>query len=318
MNQVKSIGIIVAIYNEAEALEVLVHSFQELFQIEHEYAFKVYLVENGSSDNSHEIIQKVCESDKRFSMIQLSRNFRMDGALTAGLEFVSEDACVLMAGDMQDPPVFISNLIRKWESGFENIYAVITKRSDASLLRRMNSSLFYFIAARITSNNLPKNASDFRLVDKKVYQSVREMRESNRFVRGLFAWSGFKSIGVPLVRPPRIGGASKASTLKVIDLAIKGIFAHTVYPLKLITVSGIFIFFCSIISFAYEFYTWTVLGVPFAGYGVIVTLLLFGTGTIVLVLGIISEYLGLIYEEVKNRPNFLVTSTLNIDGDRND
>jgi dolichol-phosphate mannosyltransferase len=318
MNQKKTIGIVVAIFNEEEALEMLVQSFQSLFQVEKSYSFKVYFVENGSSDSSLKLIREACQSDHHFSMIQLSRNFRMDGALTAGLDFVSEDACVLMAGDMQDPPAFISKFIREWECGYENVYGVITKRSDVSWVRRMNSSLFYFVAAKLSNNTLPRNASDFRLVDKKVYRAVREMRESNRFVRGLFAWSGFKSIGVPLIRPPRLGGVSKASTLKVVDLAIKGIFAHSVYPLKLITISGFFIFCCAILSFVYEFYTWIVLGVPFAGYGTIVSLLLLGIGIIVLVLGIISEYIGLIYEEVKNRPNFLVTSTINIDSRKNE
>jgi glycosyltransferase involved in cell wall biosynthesis len=308
----KTIGIIVAVYNEEESLAQLHREFITLFNYEESYTFKVYFIENGSSDSSERLIAEICKSDQRFSMIKMSRNFRMDGALTAGLDFVQEDACVLMAGDTQDPPEIISNFLREWESGYENVYAKITRRSDVNLVRRINSQIFYFLASRLTGNTIVKNASDFRLIDRKVYLAVRRMQESNRFVRGLISWTGYKSIGIPMIRPPRYGGESKASTLKVIDLALKGIFAHTTIPLKLVSASGFVFFISSIVTFCFVFTRWILYGVPFAGYGLIVSLLLFGFGFTIFVLGIIGEYIGLIYEEAKNRPNYLVTETLNV------
>jgi len=309
----KTVGVVVAIYNEEEPLPHLISAFQELFLKEKQYDFQVYFVENGSLDKSAQIIENACAKDARFSMIQLSRNFRMDGALTAGLHYLSEDSCVLMAGDMQDPPSQISIFLRKWEDGYENVYGVVTKRNGVGLLRRFNSKLFYLLASKLTDGRIPKNASDFRLVDKKVYAAIREMDERNRFVRGLFAWAGFKSIGVPMERPLRAGGSSNASTLKTIDLALKGIFAHSIYPLRMITWFGFFIFFGALLSLVVEILQWLSSGVPFAGYGLIITILLLGFGFTTVILGIIAEYIGLIYEETKNRPNFIVSRLLQVE-----
>jgi len=314
----KTIGIVVSIFNEEEPLPTLIKSFQILFDKEPNYTFKVYLVENGSSDLSRSIIQGVCEQDSRFSMLVLSRNFRMDGALTAGLNYVREDACVLMAGDMQDPPEEISKFLRLWEQGYEHVYAIITKRNGTKPLRRINSKVFYLIANRVTNGRILRNVSDFRLVDRKVYEAARSLEERNRFVRGIFAWIGFNSIGVEMERPQRVGGESKASTFKVIDLALKGIFAHTLYPLKMITWSGITLLISSMFFLLFQIFRWVHNGVPFAGYGTIIALMLFGFGTIVLFLGVISEYLGLVYEEVKNRPNYIVSNKVNIESGNNE
>jgi dolichol-phosphate mannosyltransferase len=239
----------------------------------------------------------------------------MDGGLTAGLDYVSGDACVLMTADLQDPPELISDFLRKWEEGWENIYGVVTKREGTGPIRTMNSKMFYWLAGKLTDGRIPRNASDFRLVDKKVYESVRGMAERNRFVRGLFAWAGFKSIGIPMERPPRFGGVSNAHTFKVLDLAFKGIFAHSYKPLRLITVFGFILSTLAFISIIPLFFLWVFVGVPFAGFGTLVGLFLLVLGIVSLMLGILSEYVGLIYEEVKARPNYLVTEVIGFRGD---
>jgi dolichol-phosphate mannosyltransferase len=231
----------------------------------------------------------------------------MDGGLTAGLEYVTGDACVLMTADLQDPPEMISTFLRAWEVGWENIFGLITKREGTGLIRKLNSQLFYWLANKLTDGDLPRNASDFRLVDKKVYEAVKKMTERNRFVRGLFAWVGFKSIGIPMERPPRFSGVSKAHTLKVLDLAFKGIFSHSYKPLRLITITGISLSITSFLAVIPLTILWIVAGVPFAGFGTLVTLVLFVVGILALMIGILSEYVGLIYEEVKARPNFIVS-----------
>jgi dolichol-phosphate mannosyltransferase len=281
-----------------------------VFATEPQYDFEVVIVENGSIDSTWVKLQAIAEKDSRFKILKLSRNFRMDGGLTAGLDFIKGDACVLMTADLQDPPELIPQFLRYWEQGYENIFGVITKREGTGPIRTMNSKLFYWLAGKLTDGRIPRNASDFRLVDRKVYEAVKSMTERNRFVRGLFAWAGFNSIGVPMERPPRFGGVSNAHTLKVLDLAFKGIFAHSYKPLRLITVFGFVLSGLSFISIIPLFFLWLFVGVPFAGFGTLVGLFLLVFGIVSLMLGILSEYVGLIYEEVKARPNYVVSEFL--------
>jgi dolichol-phosphate mannosyltransferase len=303
----KLISIIIPAYNEEECVDELAARLKTLFATESQYDFEAIIVENGSIDSTWEKLQKIAAVDPRFKILKLSRNFRMDGGLTAGLDYIKGDACVLMTADLQDPPELISEFLRKWEAGWENIYGVVTKRGGTGPIRTFNSKMFYFVADKLTDGRIPKNASDFRLVDKKVYLAIKSMTERNRFVRGLFAWAGFKSIGIPMERPPRFGGVSNAHSLKVIDLAFKGIFAHSYKPLRLITVFGIVLSAISFLTIIPLAIIWITSGVPFAGFGTIVSLFLFVLGILSLMIGILSEYIGLIYEEVKARPNYVVS-----------
>ena len=305
----KLISIIIPAYNEEDCIDELCRRLRNVADSEIAYDFEIFIIENGSMDRTWEKLQEVAELDLRFKIIKLSRNFRMDGGLTAGLNYVNGAACVLMTADLQDPPELISDFLRLWEQGYENIYGVITKRDGTGPIRKLNSNLFYFVAGKLTDGRIPRNASDFRLVDKKVYEAVKGLDERNRFVRGLFAWVGFKSIGVPMVRPPRFAGVSNAHSWKVIDLAFKGIFANSYKPLKLITVFGILMSGISFLSIIPLSIIWLLKGVPFAGFGTLVAVALLVFGLLSLMLGIISEYVGLIYEEVKGRPNFIVSDT---------
>jgi dolichol-phosphate mannosyltransferase len=308
----KLISVVIPAYNEEDCIEELASRLDSLIQKENNYMWEVFIVENGSTDSTWDKLKNVTAINSNFKVIKLSRNFRMDGGLTAGLEYIKGDACVLMTADLQDPPEMISEFLRKWEEGYENIYAVIKKRTGTNLIRRINSKLFYFVAAKLSGNSLPENASDFRLVDRKVYEAVKQMTEKNRFIRGLFAWAGFKSIGLPMERPPRFAGVSNASTGKVIDLALKGIFSHSYKPLRFISLTGLLVSVVSIISLIPLSWYWIVAGVPFAGFGTVAALIIGTFGFQVLMMGVISEYIALIYEESKNRPNFIVSETLGI------
>jgi dolichol-phosphate mannosyltransferase len=306
----KLISLIIPAYNEEDCVDELFNRLDAVFATEPQYDFEVVIVENGSIDSTWVKLQAIAQKDSRFKILKLSRNFRMDGGLTAGLDFIKGDACVLMTADLQDPPELIPQFLRYWEQGYENIFGVITKREGTGPIRTMNSKLFYWLAGKLTDGRIPRNASDFRLVDRKVYEAVKSMTERNRFVRGLFAWAGFNSIGVPMERPPRFGGVSNAHTLKVLDLAFKGIFAHSYKPLRLITVFGFVLSGLSFISIVPLFFIWLFVGVPFAGFGTLVGLFLLVFGIVSLMLGILSEYVGLIYEEVKARPNYVVSEFL--------
>ena len=308
----KLISIVIPAYNEEDCVDELANRLTNVFKLEEEYRFEVIIIENGSTDGTFDKLCAISNLDDRFKVIQLSRNFRMDGGLTAGLDFVSGDACILMTADLQDPPEMISKFLRKWEEGWENIYGVITARIGTGPIRTLNSRLFYALANKLTDGKLPKNASDFRLVDRKVYETVREMDERNRFVRGLFAWVGFKSLGIEMERPPRFGGVSNAHTMKVIDLAFKGIFANSYKPLRYITLVGLGLSAISFLSLPVLVCLWIFVGVPFAGFGTIVSLVLALFGLLNLMLGIMSEYIGMIYEEVKRRPNYIISQRIGI------
>jgi glycosyltransferase involved in cell wall biosynthesis len=309
----KTVSVIIPAYNEEDCIQELESRLNTIIKLEDNYDWEIFIIENGSTDCTWEKLKVISQNNKTFKVIKLSRNFRMDGGLTAGLEFVTGDACVLMTADLQDPPEMISVFLRKWEEGYENIYGVVEKRIGTNILRRINSKLFYLFANKLSGNAIPENASDFRLVDKKVYLAVKGMTEKNRFIRGLFAWAGFKSIGIPMERPPRYAGVSNASTGKVIDLALKGIFSHSYKPLRLISLIGFIVSLIAIISLVPLTWFWLVAGVPFAGFGSMAALIIGSFGFQALMMGVMSEYIALIYEESKNRPNFIVSETLGID-----
>ena len=317
MTKRKLISVIVPAYNEEACVDELARRLALVFKANPKYDFEAIIVENGSIDRTWDLLQQINKRDNRFKIIQLSRNFKMDGGLTAGLHYARGDAAVLMTADLQDPPELISDFIQMWEEGYENVYMVVNKRKGTGPIRTFNSKAFYWLAGKLTDEKIPRNASDFRLVDRKVYEAVRSMDERNRFVRGLFGWVGFQSIGIKADRPERFGGESKAHSLKVIDLAFKGIFSHSYVPLKLIMVSGLGTSLLSIIALVSYTANWLLRGVPFAGFGTIVALVLLLFGVLAFMLGLIAEYIGLIYEEVKQRPNYLVKEVLGfkLDGD---
>jgi dolichol-phosphate mannosyltransferase len=303
----KTIGIVIPAYNEEKCVDELVERLTRVFNSETNYSFECVIIENGSIDNTWLKLGSATYGDSRFRLIKLSRNFGMDGGLTAGIDLVDGDALVLMAADLQDPPELIPEFLRKWEEGYENIYGLIVSRNSSHPLRRMNSWLFYRIAHYLSNGQIVKNASDFRLVDRKVYLAVRSMGERNRFVRGLFAWVGFKSIPIELSRPPRFAGESNAHTSIVLDLAIKGILSNSYKPLKLISTLGLGLSLLSFLLVPAFAVLWVIAGVPFSGFGTLVALNLVIFSLLIGALGIIAEYLALNYEEVKGRPSYLVS-----------
>ncbi|OBI26215.1 glycosyl transferase [Mycobacterium sp. E1386] len=303
---VKKISLIIPAYNEEECVDELARRLAVVFDSEPAYEFEAIIVENGSTDDTMDKLLAIRAADPRFKILQLARNFRMDGGLTAGLNVVDADAVVLMTADLQDPPEFIPEMIRKWEEGYENVYGVVTERTGTGPIRKMNSQLFYWLAGKLTDDRVTSNAADFRLVDRKVYEVVRSMEERNRFVRGLFSWVGFKSIGIPIKRAPRFAGESKAYTLTVLDLAGKGILAHSYVPLRLITLTGFIVCAFAAVTVLVLAARFVLYGVPFPGFGSLICVMLIGFGIVALLLGVVGEYLALIYEEVKERPNFVI------------
>jgi len=311
----KTISVITSAYNEGECIDELARRLTVVFDSMPAYDFEAIIVENGSEDDTFDRLDAISKRDSRFKVVQLARNFRMDGGLTAGLSVVDSDAVVLMAADLQDPPEMIPAFVERWESGYENVYGVVTSRHGTGTIRTMNSKLFYWGIGKMTGHLIPANASDFRLLDRRVYEQVRSMDERNRFVRGLVAWVGFRSIGVEHEREERYAGTSKARTIAVMQLASKAVFAHSQVPLVFIPLVGLGLIGISLLAYAGLLIDWLARGGSFPSTGMIVGLVVMLFGILFSLLGIVGLYIGQIYEEVKGRPNFVVRQTVGIDGD---
>ena len=307
----KKIVFIIPAYNEERNVTELHSQISENISELSMYKFTFLFIENGSTDNTYAELLDLVKLDKNVKILKLSRNFKMDGAIAAGINTVDGDAAIIMTANLQDDPKVIIKFIRKWEEGYEHVYGVVKSRPGKSKIRQFNSKLFYKLANKFSDSLIPENVSDFRLVDKKVLDAVKSLNEVNRFYRGFFSWVGFKSIGVEFNRQKRFSGTSHAKTLPVLSFAIRGILAFSVKPLRL---SIFFTLLTSMVSFSvllFQIYNWIAKGVPFDGFGTLVGLLLLFFSLIFLTLSILSEYLGLIYEETKKRPHFIISEKIN-------
>lgn len=302
----KLMSVIIPAYNEEEVVDELANRLKKVMQKNNNYDFEVIIVENGSLDSTFEKLIKIHKEDSRFKIIQLSRNFGCDGGITAGLKYAKGDAAVLMNADLQDPPEMISDYLQKWEEGNEIVYGIIEKRLGVSASRRFFSALFYKIINRLTDNAIPEGASDFRLVDRKVYTVVNKMEEKNRFLRGIIVWTGFKQTGIPYKRPARFAGESKADFLAVLKVAMNGIFSFSYFPLKIVMTLGLVVSIGSFVAGIVEIGLYILYGREVPGFTTIMITILFLFGTLFFILGIIGEYLARIYDEVKQRPNYIV------------
>lgn len=306
----KRISIVAPAYNEEACVEAFYERIVQVFSTLPAYDFEIIMVENGSHDSTYDVAKRIHEKDKRFKVIKLSRNFMPEGGIAAGLSRATGDAAVVMSADLEDPPELIPQFIEKWEQGFDNIYGVIKKRTSTRL-RSINSKAFYHVIHILTGKLIPKDVADFRLIDRKLYAVINLMPERNRFLRGLFAWVGFKSVGVPFERGTRHGGESKASTRVVLNLAFRGIFSFSYTPLRLSMFLGFILSGLSFLGMVYFIAKILLFGwLPFDGFGTIVCMNLFLFGMVFIILGIMSEYIGMIFREVKARPIFIIDQAL--------
>lgn len=302
----KKITVVSCAYNEEQCVDELARRLATVFDRLPNYDFEALLIENGSTDQTLERMKSIALKDHRFRIIELSRNFGFDGGLSAGLPFATGDALVFMAADLQDPPEVIPSFIECWEQGYENVYGLVAVRGGTDWKRRLNSKMFYSLIGRLAEHPIPPNARDFRLIDRRIYEQLLALDEHIWFLRGLVAWTGFRSTGVEFDQPPRFGGKSKAPTLQTVEFAIKAIFAHSLTPLRLLPLLGFTLTTGSFIALAAIGVNSLINGVPFPGFGTIVALLLLLFGILFSLLGVIGIYMGLIFEQVRRRPSFVV------------
>ena len=307
----KLISIVIPVYNEEKVIPELIERLVGFFNKNSAYDFEAILVEHGSIDKSFVLLQKYAKKEARIKVLQLSKNFGCDGGIAAGMRFAKGDACVVMMADLQEPIELISDFVKKWEQGYEIVYGVVKKRT-AGLIRNLNSILFYKIINSLTNDMFPENASDFRLIDKKVYETINQMKEQNKYLRGLVMWTGFRHIGIPFDRKSRYAGESKASFKTALSVALNGIFSFSYLPLRFVSVLGIGLTLVSLLMIAFYLYLFFVHGRETPGAATIILLTLSLFGILFFILGIISEYLARIYDEVKNRPPFIVKNKVNL------
>lgn len=308
-----SVDVITSAYNEEDCLPELFIRLRKVFNDEKGYSFRILIMDNSSTDSTWSIIKKESNKFKDVTAFRMSRNFTLDSAFTCGLDNATSELAIIMTSDLQDPPEAIPLLLRQYESGSEQVLVRIKSRKSVPLLRRLLSGVFYKIARKMTSGMLPESVSDFRLVNKKTYLAIRELRESHRFLRGLGSWVGFKTSYIEIDRPPRFAGESKwvgMSLLKVISHASRSILAYSATPLMFVSFMGVTFSVLSFLGVFISAIIWITSGVPFAGYGTIVGLIALGFSLTMLAIGILAQYLALIYEEVKRRPLYVVAEKI--------
>ncbi len=312
----RRISVITCAFNEEDCIPELARRLFDVFDRLPQYDFEVLAIENGSSDGTLEAMKAVRQGDDRFRIVQLSRNFGLDGGLTAGIDMADGDAIVLMAADLQDPPEVIPEFISKWEDGYFNVYGVVATRPTTGKLRQLNSALFYWLIGKLSEHPMPRNARDFRLLDRQVYEAIRQIREPHPFHRGLAAWTGFASIGVEFDQPPRYAGETKASSRGMSEFAVRSIFSQSMTPLRVMPMLGVTFIAVAVIALIVLSVNALVNGVPFPGFGTILSVVIMMFGVLFLFLSVIGIYVGLVYEQVRTRPNYVMHREWGLSRDR--
>ncbi len=313
MNERPRYSIVAPCFNE----EVVLHElYRRICQVMDQTGepWELVLVNDGSRDRTPEIMRELHAADPRVKVVDLARNFGHQIAVTAGLDYARGDAVVIIDADLQDPPEVILQMIDRWKEGYEVVYAVRTERKGESWFKEFTAKLFYRIIYRITDVDIPLDTGDFRLMDRKAVEAIKRMRERHRFIRGMTSWVGFRQTGVHYVRERRFAGETHYPFRKMLKFALDAITGFSYLPLQLATYLGFTIAGLSGVAALLVVYARLFMGTaPFYGQATTLVTVLFLGGVQLITLGIIGEYLGRIYDEVKGRPLYLVREVLGFD-----
>jgi polyisoprenyl-phosphate glycosyltransferase len=300
-----TISVIAPIFNEKESLPELFRRVGEVLDGLNE-SWELILVDDGSTDGSTEWIRELAQKDARVRPVIFARNFGHQIAVTAGLDYSRGDAVAIIDADLQDPPELIADMVKRWHEGYEVVYAVRAEREGESWFKLFTASLFYRLIFRITDVKIPLDTGDFRLMDRKVVNVMNSMREKHRFLRGMSAWVGFKQIGLPYKRSARFSGSTKYPLRKMLRLAINAITGFSYAPLQLATYLGFIAAALSIIFIPVVIIERLTGSQQFLGQATTLVAVLFLGGVQLICVGILGEYIGRIYDEVKGRPLYIV------------
>ncbi|MED4141225.1 glycosyltransferase family 2 protein [Priestia megaterium] len=305
MSSIVKYSIVVPVYNEEEVIHETYRRLTEVMRSTKE-AYELLFVNDGSRDQTAEIIKEYSEQDPAVVLLDFARNFGHQIAITAGMDYARGEAVVVIDADLQDPPELILEMIEKWKQGFDVVYAKRTKRKGETYFKKQTAAMFYRFLRAMTDIDIPLDTGDFRLLDRKVCNQMNSIQEKNRFVRGLVSWVGFKQIAVEYERDERLAGESKYPLKKMLKLSMDGITSFSYKPLKLasyagVTLSGIGFIYLLVVLYLKLFTDRTI-----TGWSSLIVIQLFFSGIILIILGMIGEYIGRIYDETKNRPLYIV------------
>lgn len=306
-------SVIVPMYNEEE---VIPETYRRLTKVMDDIneSYEIIFINDGSRDNTKAMLSELCKTDKRVKMIDFARNFGHQIAITAGMDYAAGDCMVIIDGDLQDPPELIPDMIEIWRSGFDVVYGKRKSRHGETFFKKFTAKIFYRLLGKLTDVDIPVDTGDFRLIDRKVCEALKQLPERSRYVRGLMSWVGFKQTAIEFERSERFAGETKYPLKKMLKLAMDGIMSFSYKPLRIASYLGTFL---SLASFLYLiFVLLQKLIFPESaqsGWASIIAVSLFFNGIILLMLGIIGEYIGRIYDEAKGRPLYIISELKNME-----
>lgn len=316
-----TLSLVIPSFNEAAVIPELARRLKVMLaSIEpHIDGWEVVFVDDGSTDNSPALIRELCAHEPRFKMLAFARNFGHQAAITAGLDAAQGEAVVVMDADLQDPPEIIAAMIAKWREGWDVVYAVRESRRGETLFKRMTAALFYrILRAMLGGFSLPLDTGDFRLISRPVVLALRALREQHRFVRGMVSWVGFRQTAVRYERKERFAGETKYPLRKMLRFAIDGITSFSIVPLRFATWLGTFAGLVAMFAAAWSVYEKAYGRGTVQGWTTIMLAVALGSSAQLLMIGILGEYIGRIYEEVKRRPLYVTIDRVNLPADSNE
>lgn len=314
----KKVSILIPAYNEEKSLPLLYPELRKLMDRENDYKWEILFINDGSRDNTLSILHSLRAADPRINIVNLSRNFGKENAMLAGFDYVTGDCMVIMDADLQDPPSLIPQMLKYWEEGYEDIYAKRANRGEESWFRKTCSLMFYRILQSTTRVEVLQNVGDFRLLDRICINALRELRETERYTKGMFCWIGYKKKEIVFDRGDRVAGASNWSFWSLFNLAIEGITSFTTAPLRFASISGFVIAFFAFCFLLFYLFKTIIIGDPVQGFTTLITVILFLGGIQLICLGILGEYIGRIFNESKNRPPYIASEYNNERVNRNE
>ena len=310
----KKISVVVPMYFEEQMVNECYNKLKSVLLEIKNYDYEIIFINDGSKDKTLELLEKISLKDKNVKIISFSRNFGHQNAVTAGLKYVIGDVVVIIDADLQDPPEEIPNMIKYWEKGYDVIYGKRKSRAGESKFKLFTAKMFYKTLNMLSDTEIPQNTGDFRVVDRKVVDTINKLPEHNKFLRGLFSWVGYNQFAYEYERKERFAGTTKYPLKKMLKLATDGIIGFSTKPIKLVGVLGIIsicvsilILIYALVSFIFKLNTIT------AGWTSIIVTVTFFSGVQLLSLFLISEYISRIYDESKNRPQYIIDKIINIE-----
>ncbi|MEA5099048.1 MAG: glycosyltransferase family 2 protein [Bacteroidales bacterium] len=300
----KKVSLLIPAYNEEKVLQLLYQRIKAIIDNLNQYEWEVLFINDGSRDSTLAVLYSIRNQDNRINVLDLSRNYGKEVAMLAGFDYVKGDAVIILDADLQDPPELIPQMLEQWELGYDDVYAKRNSRKGETFIKKKTSQWFYKILQKSTDIPIQLNTGDFRLLDKSCVKALKQIREANRYTKGMFSWIGYNKKEILFDRDPRAAGETKWNYLKLFSLAIEGITSFTTKPLRISTFIGGIISVLSFIYAIYMLYDTIVYGNDVKGYPSLLVTILFLGGIQLLSLGILGEYIARIFIETKNRPTY--------------